>query len=413
MIKILLLSYVFFVSWTGVFALGEWIRLPFIFALLSVALVSIDIVIKGKFDRRPYRMEDFFIVLFLISMVLSATCNPNALSLNYIAAYCFIFGVLYLFIKNALYTYVPVDSIYAINSFAVVFVGAFMSINFVLGTMGVIDLQAMLPRIRDTTAMYSGLFNRGYGFSTEPSIVAFYIDTLGPLAVWYIWYRSGLQQYLKFILTVFIAIGWLVTFSASAVASLTIGIVCAVLLSLLTPGKTRFWSDARFRTFLLLAVFIAIMIWIFFQFNLGKYLAPIYMKLTLSSDLASSSSRLDRWAAGFNRLVEVDNPLTGYGPGYFSSIDQSSTLSWYFMVLVEGGILSFLFIMIFLGLVLGRIVKMRHSSRPAFLVGFIAGCAHLLVISTFYHPFLWLLLAILYVQLAVLQKQAVIKSVEN
>jgi O-antigen ligase len=138
----------------------------------------------------------------------------------------------------------------------------------------------------------------------------------------------------------------------------------------------------------------------FYRFNIVSYLSPIYMKLSLSSELSTSSTRLDRWSAGLQKFLDADNPLFGYGPGYFSSADELSTLSWYLMVLVESGLISFLLIIIFFGLVFSRIVCMRHQARPAFLIGFVAGCGHLLVISTFYHPFIWLLMAILYVQLA-------------
>lgn len=375
-------------------------RLPFIFALSCVLLVSIDVAVKGRFNYSAYNFDDYLIVLFMASIIVSSILSQNALSLNYIAAYCFVLGILYLFLKGALFSYVPVESIYAVNAFAVVFVGVFMCINFALNTAGIIDLQGMMPRIRPSTATYAGIFNRGYGFSTEPGIVAFYFNTLGPLAVWYLWKRSSIPSSLVYLLTIFIIIGWLLTFSASGVAFLAIAIMFGIFLSRSVYRGLRFARNRLYNFTLLLPLLIAVSVWMFDRFNIGRYFSPIYMKLSLSSELSTSSTRLDRWSAGLQKFLNLDNPLFGYGPGYFSSIDELSTLSWYLMVLVESGLISFLLIIVFFGLVFIRIVYMRHQARSAFLIGFVAGCGHLLVISTFYHPFIWLLMAILYVQLA-------------
>ena len=59
--------------------------------------------------------------------------------------------------------------------------GAFLSFNFILTLSNVINLQEMMPRFKDASANYLEVYNRGYGFSTEPGIVAYYFNTLGRL----------------------------------------------------------------------------------------------------------------------------------------------------------------------------------------------------------------------------------------
>ena len=44
-------------------------------------------------------------------------------------------------------------------------------------------------------------------------------------------------------------------------------------------------------------------------------------------------------APGLNLIM--DSPIWGHGPRYFSSIGQESLLSWYLMLIVESGIITF------------------------------------------------------------------------
>ena len=73
------------------------------------------------------------------------------------------------------------------------------------------------------------------------------------------------------------------------------------------------------------------------------------------------------------------------------------------MILIESGFISFIFIMLFLFSVLIKIINLNHQSTIAYLIGFLAGAGHLLVISTFFYPFLFLLIAIFFVQKASLK----------
>lgn len=401
MIRNSILGYVFFISWTAAFALGEWLLLPFLFVISAMVFVTIKLLVGGGVSCAPYKKEDYLILLFLVAFTISHLINQNASGFNYIFAYCFVFCILYLFIKGVLFSYVTARQLYMVNTWAVIFIGIFLSANFVLNIAGVIDLQGMMPRTTETNATYLGVFNRGYAFATEPGTIAFYMNALGPLALWYLWSGVRVARLIKLILTAVLFFGWLVLFSASGWAFLSVALV----ISLVISGIKKYINSRMIKTIgVIFFIVIPVLFMVASSPKVQNYFNPIYLKLTLAEDASTSSSgsRIDRWSTGIDLVFE--EPFFGKGPRYFSSKGESSVLSWYLMVLVEGGFISFLAILIFLGSVLIRILKFRHPSRFPVLVGFLAGSGHLLVISTFFEPFLWLLIAIFYVQQAKYQR---------
>ena len=184
------------------------------------------------------------------------------------------------------------------------------------------------------------------------------------------------------------------TFSAAGV-----GLLSASLLTTFILLKLRIRNSIlKIRQLVKVGVvftFFGAAVWASFQPLVQDFMTPIFMKLTLSDGIRSSEHRLDRWEEGSE--IALDRPFLGYGPRYFSGQGQISPLNWYLMLLVEGGFLSLVFIILFLLLVMWEIIRFRHPSRMPILVGFLAGAGHLLVISTFQHPFLWMLIAIFFV----------------
>lgn len=398
MVKFTALSYIFFVSWTGISILGEWLRLPFLFVLAALGAVFFNVMANVRFSRNPYKMEDSLIPLFLFVFMLSALINPNDSGLHYVMAYFFVFLILYLFVKGVLYSYATTYQIYSANAWGVITVGAFLSINFILSATGVVHLQNMIPRVKEATALYVGELNRGYAFSSEPGIVAFYLNVLGPIALWFLWREMRLTRFLKRVLTCLVAFGWLVTFSAAGWSFLILSTVVAMLIKTMRFSKAAFRVKQIAKVGAPSLVIIFSLVWIGSQPVVQDFAYPIVMKLSLSDDFSSSFRRTERWEAGAGMVL--NNPFWGYGPRYFSAESESSTLSWFLMLLVEGGLISFFIMILFLFAVFIRIVKFRHPYELPMMIGFLAGCGHLMVISTFYHPFLWALIAIFYAQQA-------------
>jgi O-antigen ligase len=400
MTRLLVFAYIFFASWNGVFAISEWVRVPFLFMLGAVAAAFLVALNKKRVVVSVYKKEDMLLPMFILVYAMSAIVNMNESGLNYVLAYIFVLFGLYLAIKWILYTFAKPWQFHFANTVGVVLLGCFLSVNFILTVTGVVNLQDLFPRLsKDATAVYDigdTLLNRGYGFSTEPGVVAFYLNVLGPIALWFLWHETKLATMIKVVMTLLVAFGWLITFSASGWVFLFLSYVIALFTTNFRLSKKNFRASRLIKAGAMFGLFSVLLVALGSQPIIQDYARSIVMKLTLSDGLKTVDHRTERLDVGLDMAFE--KPLLGYGPRYFSSQGESSTLNWYLMLVVEGGWICFLIVMLFLVLVFVRISKSSLPNKFPFLVGFIAGCGHLAVISTFYHPFLWLLIAIFYAQ---------------
>jgi len=397
MTKYFILGYIFFISWNGVFAINEWLRVPVYFLLPALFFALFFSVRSGRFVISSFRIEDLLILLFLLIYYLSALVNMNPSGFNYVLAYFFVFFAQYLMIKFILFSFTTPRQFYAINTAAIIFICVFLVTNQALLFFDVIDLQNSLPRLsKDATATYNTAYNsfvRGYAFSTEPGVVAFYLNILGPIALWYFWNKTGFSITVKTVIILMTIFGWLLTFSAAGAAFLVIGYLLATFLLNFRLININFRVNKKVIT--RISFFSIFFVVIFFYQGTQVFLKPMVAKLTLTDNLKTTSHRIERIEEGFK--LALDKPLLGYGPRYFTSAGESSTLNWYLMLLVESGWVSFFMMIAFLISVLFRMLKSSLPNRFPYLVGFFAGSLHLGVISTFYHPFLWLLIAMFYV----------------
>lgn len=404
LIRFFLFSYIFFISWTESFAISEWLLLPFVFLLASVFLVFLFLLIKLKIPLLVYSNIDYFLIFFFLIFFISGIINNNELFLNYILAYFFLIFFAYFFLKGALYKFTSIREIYIVNLVAVIFVCTFICVNFILSFSG-FNLQELLPRDKPAEAIFMGKYIRGYGFSSEPGIAAFYINTLGPLAVWFLIYRAKFSFFFKSIFLIIIITGLFLTFSAAGMFFILTSISLTLIIIFFIKIKIKFRLINIIKNLIFIVSLIFLMSIIFQFSSVNKLISPMVSKIELSENNRSVIDRLNRWNAS-TKLI-FDKPLLGYGPRHFSSNKvegtKMSALNWYLMILIEGGVFSFIFMMLFLICIFYKIVKLNHQSNIAYLIGFLAGAAHLLVISTFFYPFLLFLIAIFFVQEASLK----------
>jgi len=368
------------------------------------------ITYSRKLSIKPYSEIDYLVPIFFIVFLISAIINQNESTQNYLIAYFFVFFVLYLFLKSALYSCSTSRQIYIANAWGIVFVGIFLSVNFILTTTGIINLQDMMPRIKDASATYNQTLIRGYGFSTEPGVVAFYLNTLGPIALWFIWSETKLPTIIKSLLVSFVFLGWLVTFSAAGFIFLLLSVIVTLVVLKIWANRAVIKKTSRkIKVSIALSAFslIVLISWASAQPIVQNFLYPIFLKLSLSENSSSAGHRVQRWSESLSMLF--DKPFFGYGPRYFSAEGQSSALNWFLMLIIEGGFISFFIMSLFLFLVMVRMLKWAHPARTPFLIGFFAGCAHLTITSVFFHPFLWLLIAIFFVQRAKVNAQNILQ----
>jgi hypothetical protein len=209
MFKFLLYSLIFFVSFTDAFALSGWFKLWVIIVFLILPVSIIKILSKKKISVGCYVKEDILILVLFSGLILSTFVNFHDRSFNYLLAYIFVFGIFYLYLKLVFTNFSVYYKILAINSYAVILVASFSLFDFVLWYYFNFDIQSYIPRSRETGAIYLGMFRRSYGFATEPTILAFYFNTLGVIGVWYLWHRLNFTVFFKIVCTTICFLGCL------------------------------------------------------------------------------------------------------------------------------------------------------------------------------------------------------------
>lgn len=404
MTKTLLLLYIFTISWTAVLVPTPYTPIPVLFALATGIAFVPRVALGQKFSIASIRPEDALVGILPVWVALSAIFGWTPKSLNYVAAYAFVFLYLYIFLKVVMLNAASVESLRNANMWGVLFVCSYMVVHFALVETTGFRLEAYLDHVRADRIPHFLGFERQRGFSSEPAIAGFYLNTLGPLALWHLWLRKPWPETLKLIMTLVVSGAWITLFSAASVAALGLGAFAATALG------TAIWlvSGARIRTHHTIrlgraALFFGVGTALVMALVIAaEFIEPaseiILKKLTFSEDVAE---RPDLWRDAIG--VILDAPIwrwfTGIGAGYFSA-NESAVVNWYLLITLEAGILFLATVLMFYAAVGLRIASMRSPFRSAYLIGFIAGATHLAANSTFQNAFLWLLISFAYVELA-------------
>lgn len=379
------MGYLFFQSWTNAFALHPLAPPHVVFGVASSLAFGIYVIIRGgRFRTGVYGREDICLFILILVLTFAAFMNPRGIdSIKYISAYVYTFTLVFIVIKGALYNSVSTKKIFDWLIIGVVFTALTSILELMIDYNFGVDIGEYFYRGREIIATYNSI-PRSVAFATEPGILAFYLETLGLVAIWAIWNRSWALSSKAFCISVIVG-GWIAAFSAGSIAALLVGGVVAI-------GIKVFRSQSMLSkgSIILISPFCIAGIFLLAGYAGDTFLGPIISKLSLEG--GSARGRVTRWMEGLTQIAE--NPFVGEGPGTASARGEASNISWYIFLTVESGIVGLFPIIVFL---LSKIYKACTSSVPGkyiFIISLCAGIAHLSVISTFFHPFLWTLIII-------------------
>lgn len=387
MVRFFLGLFIFFLSWNSTFSIGQRGRLYLIVSFIALLVYFVSCCIEGRIviKKSLFKKEDVFLVLFLFLLAVNSLILPTKKSLNYFVAYFYIVGGIFFVLLTALADNFSIKSLLRINCLAVFCVVLFVLIEFI-GNLYGIDIQEYFHRSREARVVYGGI-RRSYGFSTEPGVVAFYFNTLGSLALYYLVKFSNLGRTKVAFLFLLLLAAFCATFSAA-------GLATAVMSSSLVVFSYGLRKKRLFHKMSLLfaAVFIYIVLWIGVTQE-SSFLKPIGNKILLTNKTQSSISRLQKWKMAWDSIQE--SPFWGQGLGSASSRTQGSNLSWFLFLWVEAGLIPLIFLLLFFSRSFLRIFFSRIQYKEFYFYSFFSGFIHLCVISTFYYPF-WLMPLIFY-----------------
>ena len=242
-------------------------------------------------------------------------------------------------------------------------------------------------RSRETTALFSPGLYRAYGFSTEPTSLAWYLCSFGPLAIYYI--VNNFKFFVtKYILILVILCAFTLSFSAAAFLYLSLGLffICTYF---------RLWNLFLSRIFIAHLILLIFAILFVDQLNdlLLYYFEGIFDKLTLNEDYKSSRFRYQVFMLAIERFIE--NPFLGQGLGLTSSLGEMSPMCWYLILLTNGGFFAFFCFALFAISKLVSTLLISDNIGIYLTLSLATSFMFLATTSVFYNPFIWTLLSVI------------------
>ena len=371
-------------------------------------------------------LVDIGLISFLIYLPINAVINIDQIFLNYnhLFAYYAVIILYYFTLRFWIFNFIG-------NNFNLTI--KYLSIGFVLICLsGILDYVLMQNWIflhdyfpmPESNTRISGIVNskdnwektiwsRARGFYTEPTLLAFAIASLGPIVLQYnLKYKSS--NTFIFILLLFIIS---LILSRSVTAFVAIG--CALLItSLLSFDLIKIKSKIKPLSFILVISILLLIIILaaflgLYNANGEGYLSNIYNYLYHYQDvtsrklfglfiegnpttLNSSIERSERWVFTISYILNSNNMLFGFGPGYESAggLQGGSTLNWWLNIILDYGFIGFAIILFS---ILGAFynIFINHSEmKYSLLMSLIISVIYLITQTGFYFPNLWIILVL-------------------
>lgn len=415
---ILLQLYLVVLGWTDAFSLSSWFPLH-VAILTLIAILYFPCLAKGlKGQSQIFPGIDVMLIFAMAFYFSAVAADWNEKTPNYIAAYCYTFLVGYGILKVLMLRLLTRDNILNANLVGILIVSTYAFLEVLIEGFTGVDIQDYVPRHREATATFlHGMIPRAYGLATEPTILVMYLNALGPLALWQLSRVRAKSKYIIYLGKSIIVGAWVVTFSVGGYVFMLIGLISALFVYSLLSGIKSIKNDVhsnrdkpivvgkkrlgRILGKIILLVFVLpILLLMVMQIDTvnklsGSVADAVIMKIGLSDDNPSAVTRKQQWRKSVETII--DNAGMPEGLGSSSAAGRTSSLNWYLFVALEGGVFAAAAFIIF---ILGNAILIALSTIDAkyyILAGFVASALHLTIVSTFYHPFLWVLIAIFHV----------------
>jgi len=387
----------FFASWTHAYSIGAHATIPNILVGTCLALFFIDKAGAREVPVLQTRPEDLSLLLFMLITIISCIVSSNSKSVNYLIAYIFSFVVFAIVVREIIIEYGSSAALLAANVAGMVFVSMFAIAEFFLNVFLQFDVQDHVMRTTPAHATYF-IFPRVYGFSEEPTYLAWYFNTLGPVGLVYLWASSTVGVVLRIFFTLLVVCAYLLTFSAAGFVFLSTATVVAGVSQLIRNYSFQIRKNINRRAATRFGAIVSVVLILGLfasapdDVPVREFFDGLVQKVTLSQ--SEVGDRAPLWAADLD--TALSEPLFGHGPGYLSSVNQGSSLNLFIFVAVEQGVIASAALLLFYLSVGMRIWMAEIPYKKAVLTGYCAGVFHLLTMTQHYHPCLWLLIALAY-----------------
>lgn len=402
-----ILLFVIVLPFSHLYAPHRWLPLPLLVLILGAVCV-IFFLINSKHIRyygRCFSLSDLWLVLFLfwlaISLVLTGEIRQK--NLNHLAALSTVIIMYYFFVKllfsisyslpNAASYHIRFMRYPVLLTFLFVYL-EFINANFV--DFGLRKVLVYAENIGKYTPLYAGTFYRARGFTSESGNLALFLNTFSPLVIAYFLNKKQYAYMFLFFVSYMAALSF--SFSAAGLCFVLLGMTVSLFIYLWDRKVIGISKRAITLIFL-----ICLFLYIAFTMVPDAYILPIKHKLALS-ETYGAGDRLERWSEAINSIKQ--NPIIGKGIGSTSAERGTGVVSFYLLLLREGGLFAFILFMCFVMTMFYKIVTMpkKFSYKYAYIVSFVAALGHYAVISDFWLPWIWFLFSIISCDYALLKR---------
>lgn len=397
--------------------------------------------------------QDYALIPFFLFTLLSWIMYPNSKSVIYISVYFFSFVVLGMIMRNLMANRGSWRLLNLANLVAIAVTTAFGVVEFLYGFLlnppfhYENDLQYYIPRPSpwNDSALCNSL-PRVYSFANEPTYLGWYYNSLGPLALAFLWRETRLDTVVKSALTTIIMLGYLLTWSTSTWFMMLVGLGIAIFAKATrrwwvpndVPASQRGLIDMKKSKGNLVAIAIPL---VFIGCFLGiTNIGPrnLYEEIpgclgiladkamlrmpdtvtsgatTQATDNGNESDVVTKRTIPLAKKLQATNftrtriwkddlngalkkPMFGHGVGFLSSIGRDSSLNLFLFVAYEQGFpaaLSLILYYTILGICILR--QAPPSYRLILVASYSAGVLHLLTMTQHFYFNLWVMIGLFY-----------------
>lgn len=385
MTKILAFIYFITVGWTGVIIFQEWIRPYIIMSIIITFFLFLNVLKHNKIYYKLFEARDFLLVLFISYSTVLGFFFYNSKTFNYILAYSFVLLIAYTLIKYFFCLNINYRTLNYYNYIGVFIVLLYGCIEIIFNNFLNSNLVETLWKFRDNGALASNgshTFIRSYGLMPEPGIFGLYLNSLGLVALFYS--NKNQQSFGKFIFNLLFLTNYYFINSSAAIFSIFVSIFFINILF------SKYKRD-------IFKILIYTSLTIFFLFYLFPDIGTSLAKKVIDPE-TNSVERYENWLLAYDLIINMTG--IGSGFGYVSTKYGSSVNNWYFMLLIETGIIGLGLILTFLFLSIKKGLKYKNQFVKPYLFGILANSIHFTAISTFFNPFLFLTIAMMDIEIS-------------
>ncbi len=408
--KKLLSLYLVFLSFTSAFAISAWLTVPTLFSIAFLAYL----VLFVKNENIVLKRVDLILLTLAGCCALSFGINffffQSAKQINHFFAYEFSILIQFIVFRQFLFNtcHTQYDWLNTIKYlyYGVMFACLFGLFEFTVKFFSVLDIDSYIPRPLASTEYdptFLALF-RIRSFVEESGHLSLFLEIFFPMVFWY---TKKYREFKWFFLSVIvILVAFILTFSSIGFFVVFLDLI--IILAILAYRESKNLAVGKI-SIKYIGVVTGGVVVLSTVVVLGFDFYELYNNLILLKlESSSGSRRSDAIFVALDYLKNggVHNIIVGFGPGAYDVLGIDSIISLYVNILFELGSIGLIVFLFFVCYVFINVFRVRNTSlRIAFFLSIFNGFLHYTVISNYWYPWIWVITALLFLQLKLQRQQ--------